>query len=63
MIMNSFAGFIRHVDANRDGKVAREELSSAVEKIRTADISAAPGIVILFVSPLLLSIYIYISLF
>eukprot|EP00026_Physarum_polycephalum_P017786 Phypoly_transcript_19125.p1 GENE.Phypoly_transcript_19125~~Phypoly_transcript_19125.p1 ORF type:complete len:186 (+),score=39.20 Phypoly_transcript_19125:119-676(+) len=38
-----FAGFIKDVDQNGDGKVTREELANAVEKAKAAGISAAPG--------------------
>ena len=39
----SFAGLIKDVDANGDGKVTREELSNAVEKVKASGIGAAPG--------------------
>ena len=57
----SFGGFIKDTDENGDGKVTRDELSNACEKVRAAGIAAAPGMSLLLfllllflLSPLLL---------
>ena len=64
MMKYSFAGLIKDVDANGDGKVTREELSNAVEKVKASGIGAAPGMsFLLYILLLLLFIFIYFDSF
>lgn len=42
--MCSISGFIDDVDANKDGKVSREELRDAVERFRANGFEKAPSV-------------------